>query len=696
MKMLMKRGFALMSLCALFAACGDDTMETTQVLDDTAVADTAGGQDAVADTASGPDAGPIDDSTVPATPSPLSLNIAGTTIDNGGVHNVGIGGSVALFSKNEDNLTLINRSNAPLTVVSMTITPHAGVMREELTLRDFSDLTRPVLTVDSEHPVTLEAGARFDFLVRVYPVHSGRRSGTLTVVFGDGEVFEVEVAGEGHEDPSARFTPEFEVTQQTLFAAVNHIGGANSEEFATGFRVDSDGASIFSGNTVGPQGFHDVVYVGKVAADGSPLWVKMLQGQEDLPGDSDALQVKIADGQFGGSVDSLHIDDAGDVYVIGGIYVGSSAFSRAFVTKLAGTDGATLWTTAWHASGLAPNESMKAKHSALAFAGALSGDVLHVTGGTGANVTTERGTTLLLSIDTTTGEVVSQLAIDQIEGLVDEGYTIAATDDGSVFIGGKAGSTASMVRVDNILTAPSIGFTKTYPWGFGGRFMSLDTDGQRLYGTARGNGAANEFFAFAMETDGTLAWAKAYGDEPNQQNLASVARVVDGTVYVGGQIGLYGFDGSQGDGMLVAMDAADGALQWASHYYSGKGPQTIGTHRVTGIERVGDTLRLAGQAYTGNMNGQRYSGYWYVGTGDLYDVPDSEDWAADLDPPSTLLTVATGEVVDPDTILTIFDAPNTPPLTEDDPLSWEFTPMDDKNDGHSPDADQFLMTLQLN
>lgn len=63
--------------------------------------------------------------------------------------------------------------------------------------------------------------------------------------------------------------------------------------------------------------------------------------------------------------------------------------------------------------------------------------------------------------------------------------------------------------------------------------------------------------------------------------------------------------------------------------------------------------------------------------------------------PGDAVELATGFAQDGSAFVTIFDAPAVLPVAEDDPFAWVFTDAKDKDDGHSPDADQFVMTLTL-
>ena len=85
--------------------------------------------------------------------------------------------------------------------------------------------------------------------------------------------------------------------------------------------------------------------------------------------------------------------------------------------------------------------------------------------------------------------------------------------------------------------------------------------------------------------------------------MAHVVRLAGDHVIFGGMVALKGFDTSQGDGALIKLSKTDGSLAWATMYYTGKGPDEIAEHRVKGLAVVGSKLYVAGQIYTGNMNG---------------------------------------------------------------------------------------------
>ena len=174
-----------------------------------------------------------------------------------------------------------------------------------------------------------------------------------------------------------------------------------------------------------------------------------------------------------------------------------------------------------------------------------------------------------------------------------------------------------------------------------------------------------------------------YEGSNNAQNNINLVKVVGEAILVGGRTGLSDYDTQMGDGFVAKLSGQDGALGWASFYFTGKGPNEIAEHRIKGVAFQEGNLLLFGQVYTGNLNGLRYWGYWYDGTGKLIDYrpPISPVYV----PEDQVTPVSKGQVKDASTSRTYVDG--APLLLYQDAQA--------KQDGHGPDGDLMFWSLEL-
>ena len=137
----------------------------------------------------------------------------------------------------------------------------------------------------------------------------------------------------------------------------------------------------------------------------------------------------------------------------------------------------------------------------------------------------------------------------------------------------------------------------------GNAYLSLDRRGLPTY-----------LSAARVNADGNLVWAKTF-DESNSGpvNNTYITRVDDasGMVYVGGRVAQETADTQFGEAFLMRLALADGAYDWGTMYYTGKGAEEIAEHRVKGIVLDDGDLQLLVQSYTVSFNLDHYWGYWY-------------------------------------------------------------------------------------
>ena len=165
-------------------------------------------------------------------------------------------------------------------------------------------------------------------------------------------------------------------------------------------------------------------------------------------------------------------------------------------------------------------------------------------------------------------------------------------------------------------TSPAFGWAKQVDMGVGSNIDSVDVDASGNIYTAFDRRGATTFFSAGKWTpDGALAWGKTWdNDNTGDNNNTYVVRVDGADVYVGGRIAFQPFDTQYGDGFIMKLAAADGAYDWGTFFYNGKGAEEMTEHRVKGIVPDSGKLLLGVQSYTNGLDFEHYWGYWYDAT----------------------------------------------------------------------------------
>lgn len=599
--------------------------------------------------------------TTTASGGPIRLTQSGKTLDSKGFYlplNNGTS-TVALFSQSTEVFTFGNVSAKALTIQSMKITLAAGVMAEEFRLTDM-DIKPAALDVTG---LKVEAGKGFDFQIRFYPIAGGDRKATLEIVTDAGN-FTLPLAGKGQTE--AALLSRGTVAWEKVF------GGPTSNELLTGMVADGAGNLYFTANytaTGSPE-----LLVGKVNADGTLAWSKMWAGPfKDVSKDPGQ------NGESGGSADALSLDSDGNLYMTASIS-GSSSNNTFFaaVLKIDGKTGDVLWQKAF---GFGTTIKF-VKQNAEAYAVDATGADVYVTGTTGANAEGAEALVLFLALDKATGSIKVQKSIDVAATVNDRGYSVRPDGKGGVYIGGNSAKSAFLMRLANASSDAKVAWAETIDLGTGGNINSLDVDKDgNAYATLDRRGTDTFFTVAKIGLDGKFAWSKAYNaGGVGDRNNVHVVRLLGDGVWIGGRVSAANFDTTQGDGLVVKLAPADGALAWASFHYSGKGPDTLAEHRVKGIALVGSSLLIATQVFTGNMNGVRYDGYWYDGLGNL----------ADFSPTATSVQISTadmtgGAATDLAAMGKWTAAPSA--IVLQDAIA--------KKDGKAPDSDVMLTRIEL-
>ncbi|MCA8914736.1 MAG: PQQ-like beta-propeller repeat protein [Planctomycetes bacterium] len=511
--------------------------------------------------------------------------------------------SLALFSESVQVVSLYNKTGKDMTINKVEIAVGEGVMTEEFTLLK-DQIKREPLTDVSE---TITDGKNWGFKVRFYPVESGTRTGKVTVTYNTDKTYELNLQGRGRGETN--FFSHGETTLHKLF------GAANTDEMLSGAVGGPDGSIYFTGQaTQIADKFSTDIFWGKVNADGTLAWAQLWNGKY-MDRSPDSGQ----NAETGGTSGSLAVDAEGNLYLCGATSPASyNSNFAALVIKVDGKTGQPLWEQMWRPEWAS---SLIARHDAQAYALSVRDGSVYVTGHCGS------GEVMLLNLNTADGTVKSQFSFDPTPGSNDRGYAIAAFD-GGVAIGGLADSRAFVASIDLTGDKPKVSWSKQVDMGRGSDINCIDVDAEgNIYASCDRRGATTFFSAIRINKDGSFCWGKTCTGTAGDRNNTHMVKVIGNTVYVGGRLGAAStFDTSSGDGLLLALNPADGAEKWTAFYYTGTGPDEAGEHRIKGVAVNGDTLTIIGQSYTGSRNGVRYWGYWYDGVTSIEDYkPELSD-----------------------------------------------------------------------
>lgn len=572
---------------------------------------------------------------------------------------------VALFSEQRERFSVYNKTAAPITIDAVSLTRGEGIMDEEFTLQDTALKPKPL----AFKPVKVAPKKSFDFYVRFYPVQSRQMSAKVEIGYGGGKTYTFTVTGTGRD--KAIFTRYFTTEMHKL------LGGPKTDEMVTGLAADGEGNLYVAGQVTGVQDkFAYDLFFARINADGTLAWAKLWHGPfRDYtrdPGQND---------ESGGSSNAIDIDEKGFVYLAGSVSPGKQNNNfAALVLKIDPTSGQIVWEKLWR-----PDwpEALLAKHSAEAYALDVSNGHVYVVGTTGAAIENDNALAFLLSLSATDGTLEFQRYVDPTPKSTDRAYAVRADGKGNVYVGGLAAKVSLLMRFTAADTAkPKLAWVKTVSTGWGSNINCLDVDAKGdLYASVDRRGAKTFFSFLKLSPEGELLWGRTYDGGSNKNNNCAFVKVVGDAVFAGGRTGQSWYDSQMGDGKLIKVGAADGKELFSAFYFTGKGPDELGEHRLKGIAVRGKTLHLLGQVYTGSYNGVRYWGYWYDGVSKLSDYkPAIKDLALGE---GSSKDIPTGKLKDASSARKLVDLLKLMPY-QDAPA---------KKDGHGPDADLIYWKL---
>ncbi|RME84907.1 MAG: hypothetical protein D6785_05050, partial [Planctomycetota bacterium] len=571
--------------------------------------------------------------------------------------------TVALFSEQRDGWRIFNGGKKSITIDSIQIQVGKGVQKEEFQLQEYSYKKRPLKFKKK----TLPPRRYYDFYVRFYPVCSGERRASLKIII-DGKEYSFHIVGHG------QTKVKFFSHGKTILSKV--LGSSKADEMVSAMVVDRAGNIFFSGHVSGvlDKYGYDII-LGRINQDGSLGWLKVWYGKfRDFSKDPGQ------NNETGGGANCMAMDDQGYIY-----FVGSTSPNRynnnyaALILKVDPKDGSLIWEKLWRPEW--PRRIL-AKHHADGYGVDVKNGKVFVTGTTPAAVGKSSVYLLVLSGDT--GRILFQKAYDLSPTLKDRGYVVKVDSSANVYIGGSANNNAFLMRLSPSGQDYKLAWAKRIVIGRGGNINSMDLDSSGNIYVALDRRGATTFFSFAkISPKGELVWGKTYQGGNNDQNNINIVKVIGKFLYAGGRIGLKNFDTQYGDGLIVKTDLQEGNEIWSAFYFTGKGPDEIGEHRIKGIALRGKDLILLGQVYTGNYNGVRYWGYWYDGTSSLTDFqPNVEDIEVKKE---QILSLNNGDLKDAKSHRKYVDGKKYFPYLDSKR----------KRNGKSPDGDFMFWKIQL-
>jgi hypothetical protein len=387
------------------------------------------------------------------------------------------------------------------------------------------------------------------------------------------------------------------------------------------------GSNIAFGSTsVSTQDLSPDAFVTKLDASGNFLWTKTFGGANPS---APAVSVDVGQG--------ITVDAQGNVYVIGSFQgtmqlssgaLTSNGVSDVFVLKLNGTDGSVTWGKNFGSAGIEQGFAIALDSNNNAYITGTFGDTNFPTqnpissnASFGTFTLTRSGSTdaFIAKLDSTNGTVAWAKSYGGNGS--DTGFGIAATATGvyvtgntesagdlNVFaikldssngntiwdknFGGSSEDTGKAIRVDSSGNAYLTGYLKSSTATFG----SIGLQSNNI----------NMFAAKLNNLDGSVAWAKSFGEPPSLPRPVGVSSAqyanaigLDGSanVYLAGSFG----DSFLNGVVVLKLNGINGALLWdrsfgGSNFESAYGiaVDSAGNSYITG-EFYSDSLILGSQ-----------------------------------------------------------------------------------------------------
>lgn len=394
-------------------------------------------------------------------------------------------------------------------------------------------------------------------------------------------------------------------------------GTESTDDFA-GSVIDADGNMYILSSSSGTSYITELNLVKISLLTDSLIWSKTISSSYSLffPSPSEN-----GVSQGGAGSRCIAIDADGNIYIAGTCTKG---YHQVFVVKV-NPYGNVVWQQNWEA-----NDSGVAHGSAKAYALDVNNNRVYVTGTTGAGVSNEESNVFLLMLDVWSGDIYdsSTLGLDPSAGYNDRGYTVKATDDGDVYIGGWEGKNNSGLLVKYSANGDTFDWCKRVGLGIGCRITDIDIDdNDDIYLACDFRGVSTYLGVLKLNPAGSVIWAKKYQGRNNDINNISCLRVINSELYIGGRGSFEKYDLSQfGDGCILKMDLS-GNLLSEMNYFTGEEQEDNCGERIESINFYYGNLILAGETWP---EYGKIAGHWYVPEGSITDFTPQISAVSDL------------------------------------------------------------------
>ncbi len=512
------------------------------------------------------------------------------------------------FSRHE--LQIVNDAVVDVIIDGIVLTPQGETLPSEWSVVDSS--TSDLVPIDLAGTVLAPKTSQ-SFDIYFNPVESGLRTSAVDLTYDGGVVYPFTITGRGRDALS--------LSDQGSNTLERVHGSPDGDTLSGAADGDGSGNLYFSGNVNGwGDSFSENIVVSRMNADGTLAW------QREWDEDYEQLQPDPGqNAESGGSADSLDVND-GFVYVVG--HRSQSSFNSAFQTlvmKIDQSSGAMGWAVGWSPEDVNPPALAWQTSHGYAVDASLPDRVLV------AGTSFGDAEVSLIALSKADGSLLWSKQIDVVSGSNDRGHSLAVDANGNAWIGGITDGRGMLLRVTGTDGAtPALDFVQEWDMGVGSNINAIDLDGAgNAYLSLDRRGLPTQLSVARVDTDGSLAWAKVWDEANSGDNNNTYTVTVDDAnsrVYVGGRVAQATADTQFGEGFLMSLGSADGAYEWGSMYYSGKGAEEIIEHRVKGIVLTGDDLQLLVQSYTVSQNTGHYWGHWYnLMTDPLADLTKGEE-----------------------------------------------------------------------
>ncbi len=508
---------------------------------------------------------------------------------------------IIAFSYSRHELAIVNEGTADVVLDGMTVTPEGETLDGEWSIVDST--TGDVIPFDVAG-IVLAPSTSQSFDIYFSPFEAGIRTSAVDLQYDGGVSYPFTITGRGRDALSM-----IDFGANTL----EMIHGSEDGDTLTS-AADGDGAGniYFSGNVNGwADSFSENIVVSRMDGDGTLAWAReWSESYEQLQPDPGQ------NGESGGSADSLDVD-GGFVYVVG--HRSQSSSNSAFQTlvmKIDTSDGDMDWAVGWSPEDVNPPALAWQSSQGYAVDASLSDRVI-VAGASFGNAEAS-----LFALSKADGSLLWSKQLDVVPGSNDRAHSLVVDAVGNAWIGGITDGRGLLARVTGVDgNNPQLDFVQRWDMGVGSNINGLDVDSAgNAYVSMDRRGLPTQISAARVAADGSLTWSKVW-DEANSgdNNNTHMVKVdeANGKVYVGGRVAVSTADTQFGEGFLMRLEQADGAYDWGTMYYSGKGAEEIVEHRVKGVVFDGPDLQILMQSYTVSQNTGHYWGFWY----NLMDFP---------------------------------------------------------------------------